>query len=1151
MSPIRAALKVKDARVCVSMCVKRSYLSAYILTLFTFVVTFANVKIDTLKTTLFKYVLFVLCMHAENNTCTTLDNLLTRAARVRPLRNGFPLQFKRPRNGGTPVAKYKDVVFYKRAAEAEQRHMSKHDSIVLDMEFVKFQARQARATSFGRVYAVCNRQELSSFMTRHHFSDWHMYESLGANQRAHKLVLDLDRDMHENETIQDIMRWNQSLRNAFIPMLCQFLRSALRCGEGENEAQAPASPDDILVLDASMPGVKYSKHLIWHVVACDERVVCAPNRSAEKHLMRLFKAHVDRLCTEGGVDDITDLLFDRAGKSVVDYTVYTVGKRSMRMAGSCKGNGKRRGVANRNLVTSGPSEIPWWTYSCNTWGMPSVLWSFAPHVPAAPPVSSGRRSVAGENVHTPAARVVQGADVPPPLARLIRRIAAEVHPHFTSMTVRAMAAESESTPALDVDFVSCNINYAPAPGCEQRVCAFGQQAHSRHYACVSIFPNGAVEYFCYGCQESVTLCDTIAVSSQEASSSVAILDNFVELSERALPHATVHTSDSRYLLDLPTDHNSEQKGTYAVKSAMGTGKTARIADFLSTLPPNATIMSIGFRQTLNTSLAKRFNLVDYKDARTGTCDNLHNESRVSIQLDSLMRMLEIDPSDPSCMRMRSKWNVVIIDEVESLLAHLLSDTLQRKVQHVWKLLEHIGHTADVVIMCDADMGANTLSFIDGLNRRQTPTHIIHNVHVVRQMHYVMMHNASAFTHRLLRVVRRGGNAFLATNSLKFALFVRERLHHMGVPADDILLIQGASGKNSKQAVSDCDIEWSTRRVVICTPAVAAGVDFSVRNHFDHIFVYGTALSNTARELNQQSGRVRHPVSDTVYVCIDAPRQLRGHANDNANDDDDANDDSDVDGRAEGIQRTLDLFNTRLHHTRQDLMSIAIAVDADDGQHERVCVQRVSACPPLLQKVLCQSLYEKQRSREQMATEYERIVRSQGGSVTKLPSRAPTHRSVALKCTCTFEAELDESRQIAGSPYVPNAHLDSTLGLGEYVQRQSELAAFYGGVAITEPHAVHTLRQRSFREVTERWCLAHTPTTSVVRREASDGVLMPGAFTDHGLRSHRHSGVIELATLPWAVPHYTPILMYLAGCPLVKTGQSLVLLCRPRSWRVPR
>jgi hypothetical protein len=74
----------------------------------------------------------------------------------------------------------------------------------------------------------------------------------------------------------------------------------------------------------------------------------------------------------------------------------------------------------------------------------------------------------------------------------------------------------------------------------------------------------------------------------------------------------------------------------------------------------------------------------------------------------------------------------------------------------------------------------------------------------------------------------------------------------------------------KKAVKACNDVWVQYRVVIYSPTIGPGVDFSPCSgpHFDRIFAYGSNASNSARDFCQMIGRVRRLKAREVMLCME-------------------------------------------------------------------------------------------------------------------------------------------------------------------------------------------------------------------------------------------------------------------------------------------
>jgi len=70
----------------------------------------------------------------------------------------------------------------------------------------------------------------------------------------------------------------------------------------------------------------------------------------------------------------------------------------------------------------------------------------------------------------------------------------------------------------------------------------------------------------------------------------------------------------------------------------------------------------------------------------------------------------------------------------------------------------------------------------------------------------------------------------------------------------------------KAMLIDVDALWSSKRVVVYTPTISAGVDFSTE-HFDRMYLYLCPGSAAPMGALQMTGRVRHLVDTDVRTLV--------------------------------------------------------------------------------------------------------------------------------------------------------------------------------------------------------------------------------------------------------------------------------------------
>lgn len=1032
-------------------------------------------------------------MEAETLLGTALTNSVIQTLRLR---------FKR-KNNNVQSATFKGVEFYKSISDVLQSTSPSNSSILLDMERVERNKKVNvdggwgyKQTVFGRVYAYVTHVQLQMLMTSLHPSDQHFYESMHSEQ-PHKLILDIDRKLITTEGVSTIRMLDVILHTHFIPLLCNFLNAQI----GSQLPQGThISPANFLFMDASRAGYKYSKHILLNI----KPYVCAVDRSAEKHLMNIFERQLQyaadlntslkKFCwhEEGGVP-----------KCSVDFGIYTSGRRSMRILGSCKGGG----APVRTLRPEG-SDLDWKEYMTNTFGVSSTLWTLGV---SKPPHTQRRVSQGGSLVVRSARAERSTRDVPVVARSLLLNICSIVHPVCTSVSMSMHECEDIDAQDHEGDAV-CMINYARQEG-GVRMCAFAEE-HTRHYASLTLSPDGRVEYYCFGCRDGIVICDmevenslatqgeVVHDSLQAAESSRDIFASLVRSHTLQVNRLALDQYHSRYLKPLHSTQGDNK--VLVIKSQMGTGKTHVIANLLDTIPESFSVISIGFRRTLNSSLAARFKLRDYRDVdKTTTMDQV---SRLSIQLDSLQKLLVFDEYLKKWI-LRKTFDIVIVDEVESLLAHFSSSLLQNKIVLRWKVFESVLKNAGRVIMCDADVQAPTILL--ALSMPHGGVSVIHNYYQPDERTYVFVHNTEIFTKRIMKYVKAGKRLFIASNTKRYVTYISSIIQRRH-PAVKVAVIQGSTAPNLKRDMStNCDVMWSAFDVVICTPAVAAGVDFSAL-WFDYTFIYGTNGSSNARELKQQSGRVRRTKEDTVYVCIETSNSGKW---------------------ATHIDVVKDLFDRRMSLTEDANLQFYDASLSNPSLANYVAI-RSSVCPPQLRGILCQTEVENNKSTNSMTDELKTLLRDDGKRVVQLPGTPLRYKSVYRRHMLIFEADLLLSQQSAEAPYVMLSDLSTAQTSDCCMFLKSSTCDYFGGVDIKKPELLHVFMKAETRESAILALDMVSPMFLLFQVENRPGGRMhKTTFMDPQQQTHimQQNIVLEQTMTYWNRKSLIIVALYAAGC----------------------
>jgi len=312
----------------------------------------------------------------------------------------------------------------------------------------------------------------------------------------------------------------------------------------------------------------------------------------------------------------------------------------------------------------------------------------------------------------------------------------------------------------------------------------------------------------------------------------------------------------QYVKDALTRQIGNTKRDLLIRSAMGTGKTF-LLDQISDLWPRARILCISCRRALAADLQQRLSglgLRHYQEKDLNLeCDQL----RLVVQLDSLAKCVPV-----TC----KPFDIVIFEESESLLAYCSSSTFSRERGSVYDSLQYVVSTCRTLIGLDADMSDRTMVFLYQLRRTATRV-LIGNLAtpLARRVHMYQQHDS--FVQSILAQFTAGKNIAVVSNSkAKLRVYYDVLRNSFPTLVDAMMYYDGDSNKSDRETIPDCNNVWCTKRVVLWTPVISAGVNFSER-HFDTMFLSVVNNSTCVREVLQMAGRIRQLIDGTVHVHL--------------------------------------------------------------------------------------------------------------------------------------------------------------------------------------------------------------------------------------------------------------------------------------------
>ncbi|GAQ90991.1 hypothetical protein KFL_007110030 [Klebsormidium nitens] len=321
--------------------------------------------------------------------------------------------------------------------------------------------------------------------------------------------------------------------------------------------------------------------------------------------------------------------------------------------------------------------------------------------------------------------------------------------------------------------------------------------------------------------------------------------------------------------------NKWQEGQYKavmLRSPMGSGKSTLLQALLAEEPEPETVNMASYRRTQALDAQGKhkdfshYEVLKQADGREVGGRFIrplaHRElhPRVICQVDSLPGLLAEDDEDAPA------FDLLVLDESESILAHLSANTLRER-HTVIRLLVRMMSRAQRIICMDGHLGQRTFEFLTMHGISCSP--VVVNTHPPErplQVEFVHGKNKGLpkWEGAIFEALEAGRNVFVVSMSSDKARELGAMVADRAVVENDqILIITRHSDGAVKRGLQDVNVQWR-KRLVIISPTVEAGVDFNQR-WFHQMFLYICPKSTHPRGLDQMKGRVRK-LEDQRVLC---------------------------------------------------------------------------------------------------------------------------------------------------------------------------------------------------------------------------------------------------------------------------------------------
>ena len=278
------------------------------------------------------------------------------------------------------------------------------------------------------------------------------------------------------------------------------------------------------------------------------------------------------------------------------------------------------------------------------------------------------------------------------------------------------------------------------------------------------------------------------------------------------------------VMDSPT------KKALIVRNRYGSGKTTFLQRLVKARNPER-FLFITYRQTLARDIMRNFGkfwFKNYLDSYEGP--SVWNAPRLIVQLDSLMNIFERSDDVLGGSGFDLRYDMITLDESESLLAHFDEQTMVRKEIGIWNFFDEILKHSGNMLLMDGDMSNRSLSFasaygdITYINNKNTGGARTINLMLDDAQWRAQLDADLAKFHEedprfRVCIVSQSSSKVVALDA-----DLKERYPHLNIKR----LIGSDSGETKRQALEDINETLEDVNVFLYSPVIESGVDITVK-----------------------------------------------------------------------------------------------------------------------------------------------------------------------------------------------------------------------------------------------------------------------------------------------------------------------------------
>jgi len=275
-----------------------------------------------------------------------------------------------------------------------------------------------------------------------------------------------------------------------------------------------------------------------------------------------------------------------------------------------------------------------------------------------------------------------------------------------------------------------------------------------------------------------------------------------------------------------------------IKSTYNTGKTTLLKEICENYEK---ILFLSYRRTLSNNLKGNFKKLGFK---------LYNEEiksdRLICQIDSIFKIPE-----------HKVFDLIIVDESESILNHFSASTLKDKLITFEKITEY-GNKAQKIIALDGDLDDRTNLYFDLFGKH---LYLVNTIQKDERIYHIHQ-NENTFKKLMTDDLKNNKNIVFVCMNEKMANYFYE----LFCDTYKCILYTGISSDEQINLLARVEEIWTQYELIIYTPCIESGVDFNIP-HIDNMYILLSSCSTSQRGVIQMANRTRQLENKNVHVLL--------------------------------------------------------------------------------------------------------------------------------------------------------------------------------------------------------------------------------------------------------------------------------------------